>query len=410
MRFIVFDRWGNYVCDLDDVVSASYRTQINGEDTIDFEAPYVLTKGDRILWEFNGHYHEHVVNESEQDHSESETCSYVCDNSLQWDLRLAHIRYTKWTDVTAEYALTELLKLTSWEAGEIEADGTATFEWEKMTAYQALLEIAGAFGLEIEPVIEVDKWGVKRRSVSIVKQRGRVTDLRFDYSHDLDGIKKEVLADDVITACYGYGKQGSGSNSNLTFASINDGKPYIEDEDAKQLWGLPDGKDGLLHAFGYYENTDCNDAHQLLDETRGYLNQHNSPSVSYTTSIPFAALQGMELGDVIRVTDRDFTPELRLETRVGAYTQDLTTGIVDSVEFGTIVSILPDILARMYQSAKLVESEIGGVQQSIDRQFDDLKSSITTGSVTLEKDDVSGTLSVKEDGLYWNDQKLAIAE
>ena len=354
-RFLLFDRWNNMVCELSDVTAATYRTKINGEDTLELEVPFVLSKGDRILWSYADKWHENVVNESTQEHSGYERCSYVCDGALQWDLNFAHIKYTRWTNVTAQYALTELLKLTTWTVGTVDIEGTASFEWTKKSAYEALLEIAGAFNCELLPEITVDKHGVSLRSVSLVKQRGSEKNLRFDYAYNLDGVTKEVLADDVITACYGYGKSNGQGDTSLTFASINGGKPYVEDLEALERWGLPDGHGGKMHAFGYYENTDCDNAKTLLDETTGYLKQHNTPQINYTTHMPFAVLQGVELGDVISVTDKDFTPSLRLRSRVGEYTEDLIAKETTSVEFGAIQSLMPDVLSRAFRVAKIAE-------------------------------------------------------
>lgn len=76
----------------------------------------------------------------------------------------------------------------------------------------------------------------------------------------------------------GYGRK-------LTFGEINNGKDYVEDAEALKLYGRPDGKGGLKHVFGKYENSSCEDAHQLKDETQDYLDQHKTPGVTYEADV-----------------------------------------------------------------------------------------------------------------------------
>ena len=404
MRFLVYDRWGNMVAEAPVVYNAEWTARINNEDTLKIDVPYVLAKGDRIVWELNGIVHEHVVNEITQEHEGGQSVSYVCDHSAQWDLRLAHIRYANWRNVTAQYALTELLKLTSWEVGEVQAQAssTASFEFSKMSAYDALLEVVGAFDLEVEPRLTVDKRGITSRSIALLEARGSPKKIRFDYGYGLDGVTKEVLADDVITACYGYGKSGSGKNSSLTFANINNGSPYIVDDEALQYWGLPDGHGGLMHSFGYYENTDCTNAQQLLNETRAYLEEHSKPAIAYQTSMPFASIQGVDIGDTIDVVDTDFNPPIRMKARIGALDVDLLTGITNSSEFGASQSVVPDIYARVYHQSSTAYNAAAIANQAIT----DMETAISTVTITLGDGDDTGVLTVKDGALYYNDERI----
>ena len=184
--------------------------------------------------------------------------------------------------------------------------------------------------------------------------------------------------------------------------------------------GLPDGSGGIMHAFGYYENTECEDKQQLLDETTLFLKQHCVPNVGYETNIPFASLKGVQIGDTVQVIDREFVPELRLEARIGGFERDLVTGETASATFGTVTSVLPDILARTFAQTQSAVASAAAVitasNQAVETATETLVT-ISKGGTTpagtpktlpLSDGDGAGTLSVKPDGLYYNDKKLAV--
>ena len=360
-RFMLFSRWGEYLGSLGEVYGATHSQEINSEDTLKLALPMPLAKGDRILWKCGTELFEHVVTEIDQEHDGCEEFEYTCEQAMMADLRAAHIKLFVGNSMTAEDALGTLLGQTTWEVGHVDPFPTGSVKWEKKSAYEALLDLAGVFGAEVKPTFTVGSGGVAHRYVNLYRQIGSDRGARFEYGHGMGGVKKTVLSDDVITACYGYGAnrdtETDGVTDQLSFASINGGVPYVADEKALSLWGLPDGKGGRMHAFGYYENTDCEDAQQLLDETRAELAKRSTPSVSYETSLPFAQLKGVRLGDTVQVLDKGFTPELRLEARVGALERDVLTGRTSKATFGTVVSVLPDVYARLFTSVK---SEGGG--------------------------------------------------
>lgn len=356
VKFLLYSRWHTFIQELTGVEKASCKQEINAEDTLEISVPYPLAKGDRILWRDELEWHEHVVCKGDEEHSKGLVCKYSCEPALLQDLDLAYINLCVMNDVRAEVALGLILGQTTWQVGIVDDFGTNSMTVEDMTAYEGLIELAGIWGCEIQASFEVDDYGVTVRKVNLRKQIGASKGARFEYGRNMGGVKKRILKNPVYTAVYGYGKtletETDGIKDRLTFASINGGVPYVADEEAKMLWGLPDGKGGAMHAFGVYRNSDCEDAQQLLDETRAHLAQNSTPAVSYTTEIPFAQLSGSRLGDVVQVIDTCFTPHLRLEARIGALERDLLTGETSSATFGTVISTLPDVYARLFAAAR----------------------------------------------------------
>lgn len=112
--------------------------------------------------------------------------------------------------------------------------------------------------MEVKPLIELSLDGnsIAKRSVCLVKRIGRAnTALRLDYGSGLSGIDRVLSSDDVVTRlyCYGKGVQTTDEDGNatggysrkITFAEINGGKEYVQDDSLLQTWGVY-GPDGTL--------------------------------------------------------------------------------------------------------------------------------------------------------------------
>ena len=106
-----------------------------------------------------------------------------------------------------------------------------------------------------------------------------------------------------------------------------------------------------MPAVTSYVNEQCEDAAQLLQETKDYLKQVKEPKVTYTASVidlyAFGrSWEGVGIGDDVAIIDKGFSAEgVRLHGRVSQIERDLLTGDA-TVTFGT----LTDTMADMWQS------------------------------------------------------------
>ena len=402
-KFLLYSRWCEQIGELP-VLAAHHRQEINGEDRLDLDITQPLAKGDRVLWTDGRRWDEHVVDAESQSHDGGETFSASCVRALQADLSAKQVREWK-ANVSASAAVAELLKLTAWTAGEVSAAGaTATFEFERASVYECLLQVCGAFGLELRQDIEVGEAGVTARRVSLVSRMGGDHGTRFDYGHDLAGISKEVLDTEVCTAVYGYGKDSLWC--------------YVADADALKLWGVP-GPDGEpTHAEGVFEDSSVADKAALEAAAKAWLEVHKQPEVTYDARIPFAPLKDVRLGDTVHVVDRDFTPELRLKARVGSLERDILRGEASSATFGTVVSVLPDVLSRAYDASARAMNAVASVNpdaivEKVDERY--AADGATVRMLTLDDkksaEQAVGALTVDASGaLLWNGRKVAIVE
>lgn len=354
--FTRFNRWGDNLGRLT-VSDAKHTDALDGTDELNITCAEDLVKGDRIVWiDLQGVCHEHIVDTIDRVHDDdgAPETQAVCINSVNetWDDWLDDKRPSGSVSV----ALTSILEDTRWEVGTCDQGGTASRTFYHESVREGLAGIIETWGGELETLIVHDGARIVSRRVGVRAKRGNQNSAkRFTWTKDLVSVKRSVASDNPKTRVYGYGKgvetEGGGYGRRLTFGDINGGKDYVEDAEATTVWGHPDGEGGILPAVASYVNEQCEDAAQLLQETKDYLEQVKEPKVTYTASVidlyAFGrSWEGVGVGDDVAIIDKGFSAEgVRLHGRVSQIERDLLTGDA-TVTFGT----LTDTMADMWQS------------------------------------------------------------
>ena len=356
MGFTRFSRWGDNLGRLT-VSAATHTDALDGTDELGITCAEDLVKGDRIVWiDLQGVCHEHIVDTIDRVHDDdgAPETQAVCINSVNetWDDWLDDKRPSG----SVAVALASILADTRWEVGTCDQGGTASRTFYHESVREGLAGIIETWGGELETLIVHDGARIVSRRVSVRAKRGNQHSAkRFTWTKDLVSVKRSVASDNPKTRVYGYGKgvetEGGGYGRRLTFGDINGGKDYVEDAEATTVWGHPDGEGGILPAVASYVNEQCEDAAQLLQETKDYLEQVKEPKVTYTASVidlyAFGrSWEGVGVGDDVAIIDKGFSAEgVRLHGRVSQIERDLLTGDA-TVTFGT----LTDTMADMWQS------------------------------------------------------------
>lgn len=354
--FTRFSRWGDNLGRLT-VSAATHTDALDGTDELNITCAEDLVKGDRVVWiDLQGVCHEHIVDTIDRVHDDdgAPETQAVCINSVNetWDDWLDDKRPSGSVSV----ALTSILADTRWEVGTCDQGGTASRTFYHESVREGLAGIIETWGGELETLIVHDGASIVSRRVGVRAKRGnQISAKRFTWTKDLVSITRAVASDNPKTRIYGYGKgvetEGGGYGRRLTFGDINGGKDYVEDAEATTVWGHPDGEGGILPAVASYVNEQCEDAAQLLQETKDYLKQVKEPKVTYTASVidlyAFGrSWEGVGVGDDVAIIDKGFSAEgVRLHGRVSQIERDLLTGDA-TVTFGT----LTDTMADMWQS------------------------------------------------------------
>ena len=371
MRVDVYSRHDAYIGTIatDELLSFVHTDELNGEDSVAIQTYFRLCEGYRLVWrDPQGTCHEHVCQDPRGLHEGGRTVySDTALNSI-CELFGDYLEDKRPHGYSYQRALEVALAPTRWAVSTVDQPGTVSagltfYHVSSREALNAILECGG----ELETVITVGTGGVTGRSIGIRAHRGSTSGhRRFAYGKDVTGISKTEHWG-AITACYGYGKgvetDSGGYGRKLTFGGINGGLNYVYDGDALKLYGRPDGGGGYAHVFGTYENSDCEDAGQLLSETRSYLEEHKVPGVTYTADVLDLVRfgrqwEGVSVGDDVQVVDTEYDPELRLEGRVSKLVRNCLNGAME-VTLGNVTETMADMWIAQRQAVSSLSKRSG---------------------------------------------------
>ncbi|MEC3600456.1 phage tail spike protein, partial [Bacillus cereus] len=261
---------------------------------------------------------------------------------------------------------------TNWNLGKTEYAGFHTMTIDEfIDPLKFLKDIASLFELEIQYRAEVVGSQIVGRYVDMVKKRGRDTGKEVTLGKDLMGIKRVENSQNICTALLGFVKKEGGGF--ITISSINNGVPYLVDDDAFQRWN-----ERGQHKFGFYTPETEQDItpQRLMTLMKTEIKKRVNSSVSYEVNaqsigrIFGLAHELINEGDTIRIKDTGFTPKLYLEARAIAGDESFTDPSQDKYAFGDYREIVDanEELRKLYN--KVLASL--GSKQEILNQLDEL--------------------------------------
>lgn len=380
-RFIHFNRFGAYLGELTPMQAT--RTRNVDQCGVDKVELVLLDNGvdkyDRIVFcDSMGRTCEWIVMSSRESRAKSvPVCTINCYSSMQELSRHFMPTLRRGSGDTPAQALAKALDGTRWSVGQCD-EGSGEYSVYHQSSLASVKDIAEAYKMEVEPVIELSADGnsIAKRSVRLVKRLGRAsTALRLDYGSGLSGIDRVLSADDVVTRlyCYGKGVQTTDDDGNatggysrkITFADINGGKEYIQDDSLLEIWGVPGPDGSLMHTEGIFEDGDCEDKATLLAEGRAALAERSKPIVSYEGTVEALGRAGFDanacdLGDNLQMVDTTFPKPLRLSGRVLEIVEDLLgDGSPSSVKVGNVIEGIIKRSDRVQQTLDRLTSSAG---------------------------------------------------
>ena len=382
MRYMIFDRWGNPLGDLPYAIKAIRTRATDGTDTLDITTIGEINKDERIVFKDSmGRWAEYLCQSTQTARAAGMpvTVAY-CTGSIA-ELSRTYIEDKRNRNANAKACLAKALEGTRWAVGTVETGtitGTADLSFYHCTVLEAVQKTADTYGLEVQTEYQPDPTGnrIGRRIIHLVEHRGSAnTTKRFEYGKDLTQIKRDIDSGDVITRLYGWGKgieqtndQGEatgGYSRKISFADVNNGKPYVQDDQALANWGIP-GPDGTRHhSEASVDFPDCEDPKELLTLTKAALKTRATPVVSYTadvTALGQAGLsaEGTDVGDSVQIIDTSFAAPLRLEGRILQIEEDLAGSLADTkITLGNIRQSYTQRLAAQQQALDKLVSNSG---------------------------------------------------
>ena len=382
MRYMIFDRWGNPLGDLPYVIKAIRTRATDGTDTLDITTIGEINKDERIAFKDSmGRWAEYLCQSTQTARAAGMpvTVAY-CTGSIA-ELSRTYIEDKRNRNANAKACLAKALEGTRWAVGTVETGtitGTANLAFYHCTALDAIQKTADTYGLEVQTEYQPDPTGnqIGRRIIHLVEHRGTAnTTKRFEYGKDLTQIKRDIDSGDVITRLYGWGKgieqtneEGEatgGYGRKISFADVNNGKPYVQDDQALANWGIV-GADGTRHhSEAAVDFPDCEDPKELLNLTKNALKTRTTPVVSYTADVTALgqagySAEGADVGDGVQIIDTSFTTPLRLEGRILQIEEDLAGSLANTkITLGNIRQSYTQRLAAQQQALDKLVSNSG---------------------------------------------------
>lgn len=382
MRYMIFDRWGNPLGDLPYAIKAIRTRATDGTDTLDITTIGEINKDERIAFKDSmGRWAEYLCQSTQTARAAGMpvTVAY-CTGSIA-ELSRTYIEDKRNRNANAKACLAKALEGTRWAVGTVETGtitGTADLSFYHCTVLDAVQKTADTYGLEVQTEYQPDPTGnqIGQRIIHLVEHRGSTnTTKRFEYGKDLTQIKRDIDAGDVITRLYGWGKgieqtndQGEatgGYSRKISFADVNNGKPYIQDDQALANWGIV-GADGTKHhSEASADFPDCEDPKELLNLTKAALKTRTTPVVSYTADVTALGQagydpEGTDVGDSVQIIDTSFTTPLRLEGRILQIEEDLAGSLADTkITLGNIRQSYTQRMAAQQQALDKLVSNSG---------------------------------------------------
>ncbi|MDU0429217.1 phage tail spike protein [Staphylococcus chromogenes] len=318
------DKIIDYISKRDSSIVTAEHSQNIEEDTETFELTIHSDKAENlrrrvklVVEMLDGTYREFFVSEIEDNVVEKET-TLTCVASYLEDLSKAKpIPPQKITKQTLIEMLDFGLRGTGWDRGNVDYMGEKSRSWTAYaTPYEYLKMLRTTFGHEYRFVIEIEGRKVKRRRVDCVKPEPLFNGREIVYGKDLLGMTRSIDMSEVVTAYIGLGPEKDNGEREVV---------EVVDDEVQESFDLPEN-----YLWGIYEpESEDQDMtkERLTTLTRTALNKAKSRVFSYeVTSLDVKKQFGHELvqiGDIVRIKNRDFKPPIYADGRIIEITSDL---------------------------------------------------------------------------------------
>lgn len=370
VRFIVYDRLDQFKCEIlpDEVMDVVSKEAVNGEHSLTITTTQELDKTDRIVVRDGmGLWHEFVVLGITASHDTAGVTvkEYYCPWSLQYDLSATYID----TNVglvpghasvphSARDALTAALSGTErWTIGTVGVTTMASASFYRMSGWEGIDTVLEVWGGEIAVTIGVGASGVTSRQVSLLPHVGTsAATRRFDYAGDLTSIQR-IVSDEVwpcriVPLGRSTETSAGGYTRRPTISSVNQGVPWIQDDEAVPYVRVPNGQGGWEYPTLVVKNDTYSDPAALKAWAIEHVSEYTRPQVCYKAEVAQFVKAGLNahgvaLGDNVVVVDREFdSAGLRIDARVLEIQQDL----LDSTRMKLTIGNMEGSLAQQFGS------------------------------------------------------------
>lgn len=364
------------------VIQAVHKRDINDRmETFDFtilseRTTYMQERNRIIIQDNDKQYREFIIDRISADidgYTEVETvASYLEDIT-----KARPYAPGKLEKMTTKQALSDVLKDTGWEVSDAtEYGGLRTTSWTSYnTRYDVLLQLCTTYDMMADFYIEVGSNRVDKRFVVLRKRNPLFKGKEITYGKDLTGLKRTVDFSEIKTALLCVGPEPEEGKKRVELV--------VKDDESQAKYGLP-GR----YNWGIYEpETEDQNMNEKRLRTLGTteLNKRKSEVITYeVTAIDIEKEYKHEivnLGDMVRIKNRDFTPPLYVEAEVISEEYDLISKDV-TYGFGTYKEFKESDLRSSF------DRKLDAIRQKVNDNFSNVN--------TIVKESLQGELQYFE--------------
>lgn len=364
------------------VIQAVHKRDINERmETFDFtilseRTTFMQERNRIIIQDKNGQYREFIIDRISADidgYTEVETvASYLEDIT-----KARPYAPGKLEKMTTKQALSDVLKDTGWEVSDAtEFGGLRTTSWTSyQKRYEVLLQLCTTYDMIADFYIEVGSNRVDKRCVVLRKRNTLFKGKEIEYGKDLTGLKRTVDFSEIKTALLCVGPEPEEGKKRVELV--------VKDDESQAKYGLP----GRYNWDIYEPETEDQNMSESRLRTLGTteLNKRKSEVITYeVTAVDIEKefkYEVVNLGDKVRIKDREFTPPLYVEAEVISEEYDL---------------ISEDATYTFGEYKEFKESDL---RSSFDRKLDAIRQKLTDGFSnvnTIVRESLEGELQYFE--------------
>ena len=393
-RPVVLDSNGAWEAVLENAYGIIVTGEVNGEDTLSFSIPFADAKrkyidNEKKIQIVDDIYIIRTVTDSKDASGNAVTEVYA--EAEFYNLAYSVRKEEKAFDAeTADAAMAYALSGTEWKVGTVTVTTKRTWTSTEKNALSILRNVADLHGGDLV-------FDCPNRLVHLLTLTGKDSGALFMYGKNMKDIERTVDTTGLVTRLYAVGADG------MTFASINGGKPYVED-------------------FTYSKeirvsSLDCSaftNPYQMLEFTRMRLADYCRPTISYVlNAMDLSVLTGYEheaweLGDYVRVEDKDLG--LSVTTRIVRREYSLQEPWNTVLELSTVLKNLGSSTSKWDNAADSLEGVSVVSSEDIaelvpfnllrnSRADDGLAYWVSSGFEADGENGASGTASFKAEGV-----------
>jgi len=391
---VVLDENDAWEAVLENAYNVVVISEINGEDCLNFSLPFTDGKrryldNEKSVQIVEDVYRIRTITDTRDTSGKIVTQVYA--EAEFYDLAYSVRKAEKEFDAaTAAEEMAYALADTEWSVGTVEPSTKRTWTCSETNALAILRRTADLHGGDLI-------FDCANHLVHLYTVYGSDKGALFAYRKNMKSIERVVDTTGLVTRLYATGADG------MTFADINDGKPYVED--------FTYSKEVRISAL------DCSsftNPYQMLEYAKMRLADYSKPTVSYVlNAMDLSVLTAYEhetwaLGDYVHVEDEDL--RLSITTRLVRREYNLQEPWNTVLELSTVLKNLSSSASQWDNAADTLEgtSVISATDLKEMVPFNLLRNSraddglaywVSSGFEADGENGASGTASFKAEGV-----------